>query len=98
MAVKKIEPKKTSSVREWSRKVALAYLGAFGVASDEFGKLFELFVNRGERVQKDVRKMVQQNGKEARHLVHEMQKEQKTATARASHALKKAGKKVEALA
>lgn len=98
MAVKKVEHREMRGLREFSRKVALAYLGAFGVAGDEFVKLFELFVKRGERVEIDVRKRVQQNGREARHLAHEIQKEQKAATAKASKSLKKAVKRVEALA
>jgi hypothetical protein len=98
MAAKKIERREMKGLRAWSRRVALAYLGAFGVASDEIARLFERFVQRGERVEKNVRKMVRQNGKEARHLAHELQKEQKAAAAKANKSFKKAVKKVEALA
>jgi hypothetical protein len=64
-----------------------AYMGAFGMAGDEFVRLFNLFVKRGERMEKDVRK-----------LVKEAQKEQAKVTVRAEKAVKKAVKRVEAVA
>lgn len=95
MAVKKIEIKEPNAVYKFSRKAALAYLGAFGVAGDELGKLFNRFVDRGERVQISARKMMRQNRKEVRNLAHEVQKEQKAALHRANKSMKKAAKRVE---
>lgn len=94
MATKKIESKE-KNVREVVRRIALAYVGAFGVAADEFGKLFELFVTRGERIEKDARKIVKQNSKEVNHFAKEVQKEQKQAVAKATKSVKKASKRVE---
>jgi hypothetical protein len=95
MAVKKVEIKEPNKFRQMSRKVALAYVGAFGVAGDELGKLFGKFVTRGEVMQKDARKMVKENRKEVRHLAVQMQKEQKAAVARANKSVRKAVKRVE---
>ncbi len=94
MAAKKMEHKE-KNVREVMRKVALAYVGAFGVAADELGKLFELFVTRGERMEKDARKIVKQNSKEVNQFAKEMQKEQKQTVAKVTKSVKKASKRVE---
>lgn len=98
MAEKKLEMKEPNRFMEFTRKVGLAYIGAFGVVGDEAGKLFETFVTRGERMQKDARKMMKQSGKEVRQLAHEAQKEQKHAVARANKTVKKAVKNIQALA
>ncbi len=95
MAVKKVEMKEPNRFMEFTRKMALAYVGAFGVAGDELGKLFETFVTRGERMQQDARKMARQSNKDVRQFAHEVQKEQKTAMARANKTVKKAVKRVE---
>lgn len=84
-----------NNVRELSRKAALAYVGAFGVAADELGILFEKFVTRGEQMQQDARKMVKQNGKQVRLFAARVQKEQKANVARANKTVKKAVKRVE---
>lgn len=95
MAVKKIELKEPNALYKFSRKAALAYLGAFGVAGDEISKMFNRFVDRGERVQISARKMMKQNRKDVRNLAHEVQKEQKAAFTRANKSVKKAAKRVE---
>lgn len=90
---KTLEPNK---VREVTRKAALAYVGAFGVAADEAGKLFERFVVRGEQIQKDARKMMKQNDKQVREFATQVRKEQKATVARANKTVKKAVRRVEA--
>lgn len=95
MAVKKIEMKENNRFMEFTRKVGLAYIGAFGVAGDEMGKLFERFVTRGEMIQKDARKMAKENNLQVRQFAHEMQKERKDAVAKANKAVKKAVKRAE---
>jgi len=84
-----------NNVREFTRKAALAYVGAFGVAADELGKLFEKFVTRGEQMQLDARKMVKQNEKQVRQFAAQIQKDQKANVARANKTVKKAVKRVE---
>lgn len=95
MATKNGKSQETNRLMEFSRKAALAYVGAFGVAADELGKLFELFVTRGERMEIDARKLVKQNGKEVRQFAQQVRKEQKVAATRANKAVKKAVKRVE---
>lgn len=95
MAEKKMLVKEPNRFMEFTRKVALAYIGAFGVAGDELGKLFERFVTRGERIEQDARKMAKQNDKQVRQFAHDMQKEQKAAVAHANKTVKKAVKRVE---
>lgn len=95
MAEKKMLVKEQNRFMEFTRKVALAYIGAFGVAGDELGKLFERFVTRGERIEQEARKMAKQNDKQVRQFAHDMQKEQKAAVARANKTVKKAVKRVE---
>lgn len=98
MATKKIEDKQTKRLMDFTRKVVLAYVGAFGVAADEFGKLFDRFVVRGERIEKEARKLVKQNEKDMRHFAQQVQKEQKVAVAKANKNVKRAVKRIEALA
>src|SRR5262245_15560730 len=95
MAVKQVELKQGKNFKEMARKVALASVGAFGVAADELGKLFELFVERGERMQKDSRKLTAQSEKQVRQLANELQPKSNGATAKANKSVKKAVKKVE---
>ncbi len=95
MAAKNGKTPETNRALEFTRKAALAYVGAFGVAADELGKLFEKFVTRGERIEKDARKLVKQNGKEVRHLATQVQKQQKANVAKVNKSVKKAVKQVE---
>lgn len=95
MAVKKVEHKRSNRFMEYTRKVGLAYIGAFGVAGDEMGKLFDKFVTRGEVIQQDAQKMVKSNGKQVRMFAQDMQKEQKAAVAKANKTVKKAVHRVE---
>ena len=95
MAEKKMLVKEPNRFMEFTRKIALAYVGAFGVVGDELGKMFETFVTRGERMQKDARKMVKEGNKEVRQFAHDVQKEQKAAVVRANKTVKKAVKRVE---
>lgn len=90
--------KERNRIAEMGRKMALAYVGAFGVAGDESRKLLETFVKRGEVMEKDMRHMVNQNRKDVRKFATQMQKEQKAAVARAEKTVKKAVKRVESLA
>lgn len=85
MAAKKEMEKHNGRWMELPRKLGLAYLGAFGLAGDQAVKLFNLFVKRGERVEKDMRKFVQ-----------EVQKEQPGFVANIEKPVKKTVKKVEA--
>lgn len=95
MATKKVELQETNRVVEFTRKVALAYVGAFGVVGDELGKLFEQFVARGEQMEKNARKLVKRNDKQIRQLATRFEKEQKANVARANKSVKKAVKRVE---
>lgn len=88
MATKK--PEMDSRAEYWmgmGRKFYLAYIGAFGLAADEAVKLFDTFVKRGERVEKDVRK-----------LVKTVQAEETQVRATVEKSVKKAAKKIEAAA
>jgi hypothetical protein len=96
----KVQPPKSTqvemnNVREFTRKAALAYVGAFGVAADELGSLFEKFVTRGEQMQHDARKMVKQNEKQVRQFAAQVQKDQKANVVRANKTVKKAVRRVE---
>lgn len=95
MATKNGKTAEMNSMREMGRKAALAYVGAFGVAADEAGKLFERFVKRGERVEKDARVMMQQNEKQLRQLAMRVKREQKANVVQANKTVKKAVKRVE---
>lgn len=95
MATKKAEPQQMHRMRELSRKVMLAYVGAFGVISDEAGKLFERFVNRGEEMEKELRLRAKRNDKQVRHFAGQLKKEEKATVARANKAVKKAVHRVE---
>jgi hypothetical protein len=95
MATKQEKTMDMQTMRQVGRKAALAYVGAFGVAADEAGKLFERFVKRGERMEKDARVMVQQNEKQLRQMATRMKREQKTNLVQANKTVKKAVKRVE---
>lgn len=95
MATKNGKPQTRQNAMGMPRKVALAYVGAFGVAGDEFGKLFERFVERGERVEIDARKMLNQNRKQVVKFAGQVDKERKAAAVRANKTVKKAVKQVE---
>jgi polyhydroxyalkanoate synthesis regulator phasin len=90
MPTHKVELNGTHDWMEFPHKVLLAYVGAFGVAGDEFAKLFELFVKRGERVEKDARKFVNREEKQVRKFATQVQKEQRAT-------IRKAVKRVEAI-
>ncbi len=94
MAAKTTKTVEATSVRELGRKAALAYVGAFGVAADEAGKLFERFVVRGERIEKDARKLMKQNEKQAREFATEVKNDQKANVARVKKAVKRAEKAI----
>lgn len=98
MATKKMEVEHANGFVEFGRKVVLAYVGAFGVASDKLGEWFELFVERGEVVEKDARKIVKREEKQVRKFAADMQKQEKAAVHKAEKTVKKAVKKVEAIA
>lgn len=87
MAAKKPEMEMRERFMEMPRKLYLAYLGAFGVVGDEALQLFDRFVERGERVEKQMRK-----------LVNEVQAEQPKLAARVEKAGKRAIKRAESVA
>jgi hypothetical protein len=98
MATKKIEGKEENALVEFGRKVVLAYVGMFGIAGDKLNEWFELFVERGEVIEKDARKMVKREEKHARKLAANLQKQEKAAVHKAQKTVKHAVKKVEAIA
>lgn len=98
MTTKKVEVKNPNGVMEFGHKMLLAYVGAFGVMGDKLGEWFEMFVERGQVMEKDARKMVKQNEKQVRKFAADLQKQEKTAVHKAEKTVKKAVKKVEALA
>jgi hypothetical protein len=92
MTTRKIELKREPARwREMSRKIYLAYLGAFGVASDELTKLFKLFIERGERMDRSVLKQAKRGEKQVRKFAARVEKEQKAT-------IKRAAKKAQAIA
>lgn len=93
--IKKTKDQETNGFMEFTRKVGLAYIGAFGVMGDEAGKLFERFVERGEVAQQAARKRMKQNGKDVRQFAQQVQKQEKHAVAKANKSVKKAVKRVE---
>lgn len=94
MATKKIEVKEENALVEFGRKVVLAYVGMFGVAGDKLNEWFDLFVERGEVIEKDARKMVKREEKHARKLAADLQKQEKAAVHKAEKSVKQAAKKV----
>ena len=95
MATKKAETQQMHRVRAFTRRVALAYVGALGVVSDEAGKLFERFVDRGEQMEQELRKVVRRNDKQVRQFAGQLKKEQKAAAAQTNKTVKRAAKRVE---
>ncbi|GIL16039.1 MAG: hypothetical protein BroJett039_12120 [Chloroflexota bacterium] len=94
MATKKAEPREMNSVIEFGRKVALAYVGMFGIASDKLGEWFDLFVERGQVIEKDARKMYKREEKQMRKLAVDLQKQEKAAVKKAEKSVKQTIKKV----
>ncbi|MBI4675573.1 MAG: hypothetical protein HY741_28345 [Chloroflexi bacterium] len=94
MATKKQQSKRADDLMEFGHKALLAYVGAFGVVGDKVGEWFELFVERGQEMEKDARKLVKQNEKQVRKFAADLQKQEKTAV----HQAEKTVKKVKALA
>jgi hypothetical protein len=82
-------------VRAASRKVGLAYIGAFGVVGDELGSLFDRFVTRGERMELDLRKRLKRNKNGANKLAADLEHETKEKTARATKSVRKTVKRAE---
>ena len=76
----------------------LAYVGMFGVAGDKLGDWFELFVERGEVIEKDARKLVKREEKQVRKFAADVQKQEKAAVHKAEKTVKQTIKKVEAMA
>ncbi len=98
MATKKVQVPETNNLVELGRKVVLAYVGMFGVAGDKLNEWFDLFVERGEVIEKDARKLVKREEKHARKLAADLQKQEKLAVKKAQKSVKHAVKKVEAIA
>lgn len=98
MATKKVQMQETNGLVELGRKVMLAYVGMFGIAGDKLNEWFDLFVERGEVIEKDARKIVKREEKHARKLAADLQKQEKAAVHKAQKTVKHAVKKVEAIA
>lgn len=94
MATKKVEVQEMNGLMELGRKVVLAYVGMFGIAGDKLNEWFDLFVERGEVIEKDARKMVKREEKHARKLAADLQKQEKMAVHKAEKSVKHAAKKV----
>ena len=94
MAAKKTTPE-SSRLAAVSRRVGLAYIGAFGVIGDELGSLFERFVARGERIEQDARKGFKRNANGTQKMAADLENETKEKTARATKAVRKAVKRAE---
>jgi|GEM_PF-6325935 hypothetical protein len=97
MPVKKVQVKEGNSLREFGRKAVLAYVGMFGIATDKLNEWFDLFVERGEEMEHDARKMMRRNEKEVRKLAADLQKQEKAAVHKAEKTVKKAVKRAEAM-
>lgn len=94
MATKKVEVQEANGLVELGRKVVLAYVGMFGIAGDKLTEWFDLFVERGEVMEKDARKMVKREEKQVRKLAADLQKQEKAAVKKAEKSVKHAAKKV----
>jgi hypothetical protein len=97
MPVKKIQAKEANGLREFGRKAVLAYVGMFGIATDKLNEWFDLFVERGEEMEKDARKMMRRNEKEVRKFAADLQKQEKAAVHKAEKTVRKAVKRAEAM-
>lgn len=98
MATKKVQVKETNSWLEMGHKVLLAYVGVFGIASDKLVEWFDVFVERGQVMEKDTRKLVKREEKQVRKLAADLQKQEKSAVRKAEKTVRHAVKKVEAIA
>lgn len=98
MATKKVQIQETNGLLQVGRKVVLAYVGMFGIAGDKLNEWFDLFVERGQVIEKDARKLVKREEKHARKLAADLQKQEKLAVKKAQKSVKHAVKKVEAMA
>ncbi|RIK33510.1 MAG: hypothetical protein DCC52_03065 [Chloroflexi bacterium] len=111
MATKKVQIQETNGLLQVGRKVVLAYVGMFGIAGDKLNEWFDLFVERGQVIEKDARKLVKREEKHAdarklvkreekhaRKLAVDLQKQEKLAVKKAQKSVKHAVKKVEAMA
>lgn len=94
MATKKVQVQEANGLMELGRKVMLAYVGMFGIAGDKLTEWFDLFVERGEVMEKDARKMVKREEKQVRKLAADLQKQEKAAVKKAEKSVKHAAKKV----
>jgi hypothetical protein len=94
MTVKK-QTHEPNRVIELSRRVGLAYIGAFGIMGDELYRLFERFVTRGERMEREARKRMKRNTKHVQKMAAEFEHEQKANYARATKAVRKTVKRAE---
>lgn len=97
-AAKKVEVKETAGLMELGHKALLAYVGMFGVASDKLADWFEIFVERGQVMEKDARKFVRREEKQVRKFAADVQKQEKAAVNKAEKTVKQTIKKVEAMA
>ena len=97
-AAKTAPVKETKSLVELGHKVLLAYVGMFGVAGDKLGDWFELFVERGEVIEKDARKLVKREEKQVRKFAADVQKQEQAAVHKAEKTVKQTIKQVEAMA
>jgi len=79
MATKKVQVQETNGLLQVGRKVVLAYVGMFGIAGDKLNEWFDLFVERGQVMEKDARKLVKREEKHARKLAADLQKQEKLA-------------------
>lgn len=94
MATKKVQVQEANGLMELGRKVMLAYVGMFGIAGDKLTEWFDLFVERGEVMEKDARKLVKREEKQVRKLAADLQKQEKAAVKKAEKSVKHAAKKV----
>jgi transcription initiation factor IIE alpha subunit len=98
MPVKKVEPKPMNGAATLGRRVALAYLGLLAIVGEESVKLFDLFVQRGEKVEKDLRKRAERGEKDVRKLAVRFRREEHAAANHVHKTAKRTAKKVEAVA
>lgn len=90
MATKKVEVPEVNGLVKLGRKVMLAYVGMFGIAGDKLTEWFDLFVERGEEMQNDTRKMVKREEKQVRKLAADLQKQEKAAVHKVQKSVKHA--------
>lgn len=98
MATKKVQVEEMNGFVEFGRKVVLAYVGMFGIAGDKLTEWFDLFVERGEEMEHDARKLAKREEKQVRKLAADLQKQEKATVHKAEKTVKHAAKKVGATA